>query len=608
MTLAAVFPYPKFKGETSTGVALSGGKLYCYEPGTTTPKTTYTDRAMTVPDTHPIILDANGEALVYIYGIYKFVLTDANDVVQWTEDNLGGLDFTISDGKYYPVYSAADQGVTGLSNTIKFAVDTIGSDVATIVLQHNSGNATTTYTLTTSETIPANITLEMEPGAILDGVGTLTLDGDFVSGLEQAFGTSITVYLNKVDLIYAQWFGGTGDGVTDDSAAVQRAIDATELVFGHLRLTQGTWMVNDLLIDEAMTLSGVGAGTILQLNSDNESIIEVYRVGGQLSRALHMHDFDMLGGNYASGIGILFRGWIAGSLKNVQGNLFDNVMLDFDMITGDATTPTNANSHIENVWTGSSATFIRLNGTGGYASTQLFFSSVGGWCSALSGNFIDLVGNADNNMFRDVFIAAGGTVVGINLNSGDPNNMNNVYDNRFTNVVTFGLAAGFVPLKANTAGSLGGNTGPDIFTNCNFAATGTNPVIDADANIEFNNQIVGGLRYVQGFTATLTGCTTSPQSNIYYTKTNGTVTMRITVVTGTSNTALCSLTGLPNDLIPTRTQSLTGIVSDNNIQAVSQIQVSSDGTIYLLYGASGGFTSSGIKGLPWGVTLTYSLL
>jgi hypothetical protein len=61
------------------------------------------------------------------------------------------------------------------------------------VLHHSGTGNTTTYTLTTSETIPSNITLRVENGAILDGAGTLTVNGLFECGLQQCFGSSITV-------------------------------------------------------------------------------------------------------------------------------------------------------------------------------------------------------------------------------------------------------------------------------------------------------------------------------------------------------------------------------------------------------------------------------
>ena len=44
----------------NAGVPAAGFKLYTYDSGTTTPKTTYTDQAGTIPNTNPITLDAQG--------------------------------------------------------------------------------------------------------------------------------------------------------------------------------------------------------------------------------------------------------------------------------------------------------------------------------------------------------------------------------------------------------------------------------------------------------------------------------------------------------------------------------------------------------------------
>lgn len=75
---------------------LVGGKLYTYEAGTSTPLATYTDQAASSPNTNPIILDANGEAVIFITSgtQYKFILTDANDVQLWSQDNVAGVGFT----------------------------------------------------------------------------------------------------------------------------------------------------------------------------------------------------------------------------------------------------------------------------------------------------------------------------------------------------------------------------------------------------------------------------------------------------------------------------------------------------------------------------------
>ena len=46
-------PYPKFKAFDSDGDPLTGGLLYTYEPGTNTPKATYTTNAMSVANANP---------------------------------------------------------------------------------------------------------------------------------------------------------------------------------------------------------------------------------------------------------------------------------------------------------------------------------------------------------------------------------------------------------------------------------------------------------------------------------------------------------------------------------------------------------------------------
>lgn len=94
---------------TNTGAVLTGGKLYTYAAGTTTPQTTYTTSTGTVAWTNPIVLDAagrlpnSGETWVTAGVSYKFVLTDANDVLIATWDNLVGInDVVASQISYTP--------------------------------------------------------------------------------------------------------------------------------------------------------------------------------------------------------------------------------------------------------------------------------------------------------------------------------------------------------------------------------------------------------------------------------------------------------------------------------------------------------------------------
>lgn len=87
--MPAYVPGLKARFFDSNGVPLVGGQLFSYQAGTTTPLSTYTDSTGLIPNANPTILDANGQADVFISaGFYKFVLEDVNNVVQWTEDNI----------------------------------------------------------------------------------------------------------------------------------------------------------------------------------------------------------------------------------------------------------------------------------------------------------------------------------------------------------------------------------------------------------------------------------------------------------------------------------------------------------------------------------------
>jgi len=84
-----VMPAPKFVGLDNNANPVSAGKLYTYLAGTTTPQPTYTDVNLTVANANPVVLDSAGRATVFLSGTsYKFVLTDANNVPIWTQDNV----------------------------------------------------------------------------------------------------------------------------------------------------------------------------------------------------------------------------------------------------------------------------------------------------------------------------------------------------------------------------------------------------------------------------------------------------------------------------------------------------------------------------------------
>ena len=175
---------------------------------------------------------------------------DAIDAGFALVDNFGNF--------FYPDETALDQGVTGDSDTIKYYVDTAGADTATIYLRHNSGDATTPYTVTTAESIPANIQIIPENGALIDGAGTLTLDnpGQIVaSPTQRVFGDSITVVFTRGGTGYPQWMGAPVNGTDNDLVACQRMADSMT-GGGVLRLIAGDWTFTTMA---AYTSANTGA-------------------------------------------------------------------------------------------------------------------------------------------------------------------------------------------------------------------------------------------------------------------------------------------------------------------------------------------------------------
>ena len=78
----------------NSGNVLTGGKIYTYEAGTTTPLASYTSSSGNTAHTNPIVLNAagrvpNGGEIWIALRLYKFVLETSTGVLIATYDNVG---------------------------------------------------------------------------------------------------------------------------------------------------------------------------------------------------------------------------------------------------------------------------------------------------------------------------------------------------------------------------------------------------------------------------------------------------------------------------------------------------------------------------------------
>lgn len=123
--MASISPTPKqqfFNGAET----LSGGKLYTYLSGTTTPYPTYTTAAGDVEHTNPIILDSRGEASIYLDQAvqYRYDLYDANDEPVWNApiDQINPLPDPIQPSGFYVPNFGPDSDQRSVDNRLQDSV------------------------------------------------------------------------------------------------------------------------------------------------------------------------------------------------------------------------------------------------------------------------------------------------------------------------------------------------------------------------------------------------------------------------------------------------------------------------------------------------------
>lgn len=83
-------PVPQY--QDTSGALLGGGFLYFYESGTTTEKNTYADANLTIENTWPLEINADGTVPnTFFNGTAKVILTDSEGVQLWERDPVGDV-------------------------------------------------------------------------------------------------------------------------------------------------------------------------------------------------------------------------------------------------------------------------------------------------------------------------------------------------------------------------------------------------------------------------------------------------------------------------------------------------------------------------------------
>ena len=146
---------------TNSGVILSGGKLFTYAAGTTTPKVTYTSSNGNTAHTNPIILDSAGRVpggeIWLLSSPYKFALYTSTDVLIATYDNISGLGAA--------AFQVQNFTGTGSQTVFTLSSASLGENFTFVyingVYQNKNTYAVSGVTITFSEAPPVTSTIEV---------------------------------------------------------------------------------------------------------------------------------------------------------------------------------------------------------------------------------------------------------------------------------------------------------------------------------------------------------------------------------------------------------------------------------------------------------------
>jgi len=271
----------------NAGNVLTGGKLYTYAAGTTTPQTTYTTSAGNVPWSNPIILDAagrvSGSGEIWLTdGIqYKFILRDTNDVLIATYDNINGINSNFVNFTNEQEIQTATAGQTVFNlTTVTYSPGTNSLTVFVDGVNQYGPGAQYAYLETDADTV--TFVNGLHVGALVKFTtsqlnSSAAVDAQQVSYNPPFVGAVATnVEAKLAQTISAKDFGAVGDGVTDDTAALQAAIDAC--YNKRLFIPAGNYKITGTLsiISNGITIFGenLGSTTLIQ-HADDTTFIEI---------------------------------------------------------------------------------------------------------------------------------------------------------------------------------------------------------------------------------------------------------------------------------------------------------------------------------------------
>ncbi len=247
------------KYRSTTGAVGAGWKLYFYVGGsTTTLQSTYSDINLTTANTNPVVADAAGffgDIFLDSALSYAVKLTDENDVQIDYADYIQQTITTQVSQMQREVQTGSD--AVGQVFTLTEFTYATGDTQSLLVFQNGiflEPGATADYVETSSSSITVNSSITINPTdkwTFLKNVVAATTDNAANIQYDPAgTGAQATNVQAKLrESVSVLDFGAVGDGVTDDTTAIQAAIDfvVSGLRGGRVFIPTGTYVLSDTI-------------------------------------------------------------------------------------------------------------------------------------------------------------------------------------------------------------------------------------------------------------------------------------------------------------------------------------------------------------------------